>query len=180
MDGSRVDHPTGPIVWGEPGTNGQHAFYQLLHQGTHFVPCDFIGFAKSHDALGRHHDLLMANFFAQTEALAFGRTADEVAAEGVPPDLVPHRTFDGNRPSNTILAERLTPSVLGQIVTLYEHKVFVQGCLLGVNSFDQWGVELGKALAGTVLAEIESEDAPRWAHDASTNALVQWYRAHRG
>ncbi|MBW2230561.1 MAG: glucose-6-phosphate isomerase [Deltaproteobacteria bacterium] len=179
MDGSRVDHPTGAILWGETGTNAQHAFYQLLHQGTHFVPCDFIGFAQSHDDIGSHHDLLMANFFAQTEALAFGRSAKQVAAEGVPDDLVAHRTFDGNRPSNTILADRLTPSVLGQLVTFYEHKVFVQGCLWGINSFDQWGVELGKALASTILAEIESEDEPKLCHDASTNALIQRYRERR-
>jgi glucose-6-phosphate isomerase len=179
MDGSRVDHPTGAILWGETGTNAQHAFYQLLHQGTHFVPCDFIGFAQSHDDIGSHHDLLMANFFAQTEALAFGRSAEQVAAEGVPDDLVAHRTFDGNRPSNTILADRLTPSVLGQLVTFYEHKVFVQGCLWGINSFDQWGVELGKALASTILAEIESEDEPKLCHDASTNALIQRYRERR-
>jgi len=179
MDGSRVDYATGAILWGEPGTNGQHAFYQLLHQGTRMVPCDFIGFARSHDPLGRHHDLLMANFFAQTEALAFGRRAEEVAAEGVPAAQVPHRTFDGNRPSNTILADRLTPAVLGQIVALYEHKVFVQGCLWGINSFDQWGVELGKVLASAILGEIEAGEEPELGHDGSTNALIRWYRERR-
>ncbi len=176
-DGVRVDYATGPIVWGEPGTNGQHAFFQLLHQGTELVPADFIGFLTSHNPLGDHHAKLLAHLIAQTEALAFGRTADEVRMEGVPEPLVPHRTFEGNRPTNTILAERLTPSTFGALVALYEHKVFVQGIIWNINSFDQWGVELGKALAGTILRELQSEGEPSLKHDASTNALIRRYRA---
>jgi glucose-6-phosphate isomerase len=166
-------------VWGEPGTNGQHAFFQLIHQGTKLIPCDFIGFCRSLNPLGQHHDLLMANFFAQTEALAFGKPAEEVAAEGVPESLVPHRSFPGNRPTNTILAEALTPETLGKLVALYEHKVFVQGTLWNLNSFDQWGVELGKALAQRIAAELVSEAEPQLAHDGSTNALIRRYRRLR-
>ncbi|HLF41057.1 MAG TPA: glucose-6-phosphate isomerase, partial [Acidimicrobiia bacterium] len=187
--GRPVAAATGPVVWGEPGTNGQHAFFQLLHQGTRLVPCDFIGFARPAPGrddpaeLGRHHDLLMANFLAQTEALAFGRTSDEVAAEGVPPELVPHRTFPGNRPTNTILAPELTPSVLGQLVALYEHKVFTQGVIWNVNSFDQWGVELGKVLAGRIAADLASDGGggpgAELGHDSSTNALIRRYRRMR-
>jgi glucose-6-phosphate isomerase len=179
LDGQPVAWQTGPIVWGQPGTNGQHAFYQLIHQGTKLVPCDFIGFARSLNPLGRHHDLLMANLFAQTEALAFGKTAEEVAAEGVPEALVPHRTFPGNRPTNTILADELTPAVLGALVALYEHKVFVQGTIWNVNSFDQGGVELGKALAGRIVPELESPEQPELDHDSSTNALIRRYRARK-
>jgi glucose-6-phosphate isomerase len=176
LDGEPVGYQTGPIVWGEPGTNGQHAFYQLIHQGTKLVPCDFIGFAEALNPIGRHHDLLMANFFAQTEALAFGRTASELLEEGVPSHLVPHRTFPGNRPTNTLLFDRLTPETLGKLVALYEHKVFVQGAIWHVNSFDQWGVELGKVLAGRIVPELEGREEPRLAHDSSTNALVRRYR----
>jgi len=176
-DGQRVAYQTGPVIWGEPGTNGQHAFYQLLHQGTKLVPCDFIGFFRSHNPLGDHHSKLMANFFAQTEALAFGKSADAVRAEGTPADLVPHRTFEGNRPSNTIMADKLTPFVLGQLIALYEHKIFVQGVVWRVYSFDQWGVELGKALAGRILKELTDKQAPL-EHDASTNALIQRFREH--
>jgi glucose-6-phosphate isomerase len=177
LDGSAVATSTGPIVWGEPGTNGQHAFFQLLHQGTHLVPVDFIGFARPNHPLVDQHDLLMANMFAQAEALAFGRTLDEVVADGVPEHQQAHRVFPGNRPSTTIVAEQLTPSVLGQLIALYEHIVFVQGCVWGVNSFDQWGVELGKALATRLLPELTG-DADN-THDSSTSALVDWYRAHR-
>jgi glucose-6-phosphate isomerase len=178
-DGRRVDYQTGPIIWGEPGTNGQHAFYQLIHQGTKLIPADFIGFSRSHNALGDHHDKLMANFFAQTEALAFGKTREAVVAEGVADDLVEHKVFTGNRPTNTILADQLTPSVLGQLLALYEHKIFVQGVIWGVNSFDQWGVELGKVLAKQVLSELTSDAEPDLNHDASTNALIQRYRGSR-
>ena len=178
-EGRPVTVQTGPIVWGQPGTNGQHAFYQLLHQGTKIVPADFIGFCQPNHPLDDHHDLLMANLLAQTEALAFGKTADEVAAEGVAPALVPHRTFAGNRPTNTILATRLTPRVLGQLVATYEHKVFTQGVIWGVNSFDQWGVELGKALASRIVPELAGGDEPDLAHDSSTNALIRRYRALR-
>ena len=183
-DGRPVTLQTGPIVWGQPGTNGQHAFYQLLHQGTKVVPADFIGFGRPHHPLGAHHDLLMANLLAQTEALAFGKTADEVAGEGVAPALVPHRTFPGNRPTNTILAPRLTPRVLGQLTATYEHKVFTQGVIWDVNSFDQWGVELGKALANRIVPElssptVEGDDEPVLDHDSSTNALIRHYRALR-
>ena len=177
-DGTPVAWHTGPIVWGEPGTNGQHAFFQLLHQGTRLVPCDFIGFARPAYDLGDHHDLLMANCFAQTEALAFGKTREEVEAEGVPAAQVPHRVFAGNRPSTTILAPELTPSVLGQLVAVYEHKVFTQGVIWDVNSFDQWGVELGKVLAKRIAPEL-SGDEPELTHDSSTNALIRRYRAWR-
>jgi glucose-6-phosphate isomerase len=178
--GRPVEWQTGPVVWGQPGTNGQHAFYQLLHQGTELVPADFVGFVEpSHDVDG-HHDLLMANFFAQTEALAFGKTPDEVAAEGVPAALVPHRTFPGNRPTNTILAPRLTPSVLGQLVAAYEHKVLTQGTIWDVNSFDQWGVELGKVMATRIAGELVSDGPYELGHDSSTNALVARYRKGRG
>jgi glucose-6-phosphate isomerase len=179
LDGRPVTWQTGPIVWGEPGTNGQHAFYQLLHQGTKLVPCDFIGFCEPANAIGRHHDLLMANLFAQTEALAFGKTAAEVRAEGVPDELVPHRTFPGNRPTNTILGERLTPAALGSLIALYEHKVFVQGTIWRIDSFDQWGVELGKKLADRIVREIESEKPSDVDHDDSTNALIRRYRRQR-
>jgi glucose-6-phosphate isomerase len=177
--GKPVEWQTGPIVWGQPGTNGQHAFFQLLHQGTPLVPCDFIGFLEPNHGVGDHHDLLMANLFAQTEALAFGRTPEEVAAEGVDAEQVPHRTFPGNRQTNTILAPKLTPSVLGQLVALYEHKVLTQGTIWDVNSFDQWGVELGKALAGRIAGEITS-DEPLSGHDSSTTALISRYRTARG
>jgi glucose-6-phosphate isomerase len=178
-DGRRVSYHTGPVIWGTPGTNGQHAYYQLIHQGTRLIPCDFIGFGRPLDPLGRHHDLLTANLIAQTEALAFGKTAAEVAAEGVPAAQVPHRTFEGNRPSNTILAAELTPAALGRLVALYEHKVFVQGAIWRVNSFDQWGVELGKALAGRIMPELESREEPPLGHDGSTNALIRRYRRLR-
>jgi glucose-6-phosphate isomerase len=171
LDGQRVQCQTGPIIWGQPGTNGQHAFYQLLHQGTKLIPADFIGFSQSLNPLGQHHDLLMANFFAQTEALAFGKTAEEVRAEGVAEALVPHKVFEGNRPTNTLLAERLTPRVLGSLVALYEHKVFVQGVLWGINPFDQWGVELGKVLAKRIVSELAAPELPELKHDGSTNAL---------
>jgi glucose-6-phosphate isomerase len=178
LDGARVDYETCPIVWGEPGTNGQHSFYQLLHQGTRLVPCDFIGFMRSLNPLGRQHDLLMANVFAQAEALAFGKTSDQVRAEGTREDLVPHRTFEGNRPSNTILADELTPYALGTLVALYEHSVFVQGCIWDIDSYDQWGVELGKQLAAKIVPELQSSDAAL-THDSSTNALIERYRARR-
>jgi glucose-6-phosphate isomerase len=177
LSGTTVDYATGPVYWGEPGTNGQHSFYQLLHQGTELVPCDFIGFTHSLNPLGEHHDLLSANVFAQTEALAFGKTADEVAAEGTAEDLVPHRVFEGNRPSNTLLLDRLTPHALGTLIALYEHSVFVQGSVWGINSFDQWGVELGKVLAKRVAAELSAPDEPPLEHDSSTNALIRRYRA---
>ncbi len=176
LDGKTVNYQTGPVYWGEPGTNGQHSFYQLIHQGTRLIPCDFIAFAHALTPLGRHHDILMANVFAQAEALAFGKTAEEVRAEGTAPDLVPHRVFEGNRPSNTILAPRLTPAVLGKLVALYEHIVFTQGTIWSVNSFDQWGVELGKALAQRIIPELESKTAPRLKHDSSTNNLIRHYR----
>jgi glucose-6-phosphate isomerase len=180
LDGNAVDYQTGPIVWGQPGTNGQHAFYQLIHQGTKLIPCDFIAFANSLNPIGNHHELLMANVFAQTEALAFGKTEEEVAAEGVSEHQVPHRTFRGNHPTNTILAEALTPETLGKLVALYEHKVFAQGTIWNVNSFDQWGVELGKVLANRIIPELESESDPDLAHDSSTNALIRRYRRLRG
>jgi glucose-6-phosphate isomerase len=176
LDGASVDYQTGPIFWGEPGTNGQHSFYQLIHQGTKLIPCDFIGFCQTLNPLGQHHDLLMANVFAQTEALAFGKTPEEVKAEGTPEWLVPHRTFDGNRPTSTILAERLTPETLGTLVALYEHSVFTQGAIWHIDSFDQWGVELGKVLASRIVPELESPSEPRLAHDSSTNALIRRYR----
>lgn len=175
--GKKVNYQTGPVVWGEPGTNGQHAFYQLIHQGTKLIPCDFVGFAKSHNPLGDHHDKLMANFFAQTEALAFGKTADEVRAEGVPEKLIAHKVFEGNRPTNTIMAKQLTPRVLGELIAMYEHKIFTQGVIWDVFSFDQWGVELGKVLANRILPELKSADEPVLKHDASTNALIGRYRA---
>jgi len=180
LEGRPVDVATGPVVWGEPGTNGQHAFYQLIHQGTRLVPSDLIGVCRPAHDLGDHHDLLMANLFAQAEALAFGKTAGEVAAEGVAAGLVPHRTFPGNRPTNVILAPALTPSVLGQLVALYEHKVFTQGVVWGINPFDQWGVELGKALATRIAPELTDADPPDLRHDGSTNALIRRYRAERG
>ena len=179
LEGARVDYDTGPIFWGEPGTNGQHSFYQLIHQGTRLVPCNFIAFAETLNPLGAHHDILLANVFAQTEALAFGKTAEEVKAEGTPDWLVPHRVFEGNRPSNTILAEELTPAVLGKLVALYEHCVFTQGVIWQVNSFDQWGVELGKALAQRIIPELETPSEPQLAHDGSTNHLIHIYRKHR-
>jgi glucose-6-phosphate isomerase len=179
LDGSPVTVQTGPVVWGTPGTNGQHAYYQLIHQGTKLIPCDFIGFVQPAHAIGRHHDLLMANLFAQTEALAFGKTREEVEAEGVPDHLVPHRTFAGNHPTTTILAPELSPRVLGELIALYEHRVFTMGTIWGINSFDQWGVELGKVLANRIVPELESEDEPPLAHDSSTNALIRRYRQAR-
>ncbi len=179
LDGQLVDYETGAVYWGEPGTNGQHSFYQLIHQGTKLIPCDLIGFAEPLNPLGDHHDLLMANVFAQAEALAFGKTADEVRAEGTPEELVPHRVFEGNRPTNTILAQRLTPRTLGSLVALYEHSVFTQGVVWGIDSFDQWGVELGKVLAKRIGAELEAEDDSGLDHDSSTNALIRRYRAGR-
>ena len=179
LDGERVDYATSPIFWGEPGTNGQHSFYQLLHQGTRLVPCDFIGFCRPLNDVGDQHALLMANLFAQTEALAFGKTEAEARAEGVPADLAPHRSFDGNRPSNTILARELTPETLGALVALYEHSVFTQGTIWGIDSFDQWGVELGKQAAGRIIAELRSPDPAALAHDSSTNALIARYRFER-
>ena len=179
LEGRQVNYQTGPIIWGQPGTNGQHAFYQLIHQGTRLIPCDFIGFCQSLNPLGPHHDLLMANFFAQTEALAFGKTAEEVAADGVPAFQVPHRTFEGNRPTNTILTQRLTPETLGKLIALYEHKVFVQGTIWHINSFDQWGVELGKVLANRITPELASTGEPELKHDSSTNTLIQRYRKLR-
>jgi glucose-6-phosphate isomerase len=176
LDGQHVDYNTGAIYWGEPGTNGQHSFYQLIHQGTHLIPCDFIGFAKTLNPIGRHHDILMANMFAQAEALAFGKTAEEVRAEGTREDLVPHRVFEGNRPSNTILAEVVDPKTLGNLVALYEHSVFTQGVIWNINPFDQWGVELGKVLAQRIIPELESKGAPALGHDSSTNALITRYR----
>ena len=174
--GSEVDYATGPIYWGEPGTNGQHSFYQLIHQGTRLIPCDFIAFGKSLNPLGRHHDMLLANVFAQSEALAFGKTAEQVKAEGTPDWLVPHRVFEGNRPSNTLLAEELTPEVLGKLVALYEHAVFTQGIIWRINSFDQWGVELGKVLAQRIIPELENSTEPTLKHDSSTNNLIRRYR----
>ena len=179
LDGTPVATQTGPVFWGEPGTNGQHSFYQLIHQGTRLIPCDFIGFAKSLNPLGRHHDMLMANVFAQAEALAFGKSAEQVRAEGTPDWLVPHRVFEGNRPSNTILADALTPAVLGQLVALYEHSVFTQGAIWNIDCFDQWGVELGKVLATKILAELESPTEPAMSHDTSTTSLIRRYRASK-
>ncbi|HXZ81254.1 MAG TPA: glucose-6-phosphate isomerase [Terriglobales bacterium] len=176
LQGTRVTHATGPIYWGEPGTNGQHSFYQLIHQGTRLIPCDFIAFAQPLNKLGRHHDMLLANVFAQTEALAFGKTPEQVKAEGTPDWLVPHRVFEGNRPSNTILAERLSPETLGKLVALYEHSVFTQGVIWNIDSFDQWGVELGKVLAQRIIPELESKAEPKLAHDNSTNSLITYYR----
>jgi glucose-6-phosphate isomerase len=180
LSGNRVNYETGPIFWGEPGTNGQHSFYQLIHQGTRLIPCDFIGFSKTLNPLGNHHDLLMANVFAQTEALAFGKTADQVKAEGTPDWLVPHRVFDGNRPTTTILLDELTPEALGKLVALYEHSVFTQGAIWQIDSFDQWGVELGKVLAKNITAELAAKEFTGGKHDSSTNALIARYRKHRG
>jgi len=179
LDGNPVDYQTGPVVWGTPGTNGQHAYFQLIHQGTKVIPCDFLGFVLPSHAIGDHHDLLMANLFAQTEALAFGKTREEFDAEGVPVAQVPHRTFRGNHPTNTILASKLTPKVLGQLIALYEHKVFTQGTIWNVDSFDQWGVELGKVLAARIVPELQAEGDPKPGHDPSTNALIRRYRRLR-
>jgi glucose-6-phosphate isomerase len=180
LEGKEVDCQTGPIYWGEPGTNGQHSFYQLIHQGTRLIPCDFIGFTRTQNPIGSHHDVLMANLFAQTEALAFGKTAEQVKAEGTPDWLVPHRICEGNRPSNTILGERLTPEALGKLVALYEHSVFVQGTIWNIDSFDQWGVELGKVLATRIIPELESATEPDLQHDSSTSALIRRYRRLKG
>jgi glucose-6-phosphate isomerase len=179
LDGTRVATETGPIYWGEPGTNGQHSFYQLIHQGTRLIPCDFIGFYKTLNPLGRHHDMLMANVFAQAEALAFGKTPEQVKAEGTPDWLVPHRVFEGNRPSNTILTEKLTPEVLGKLIALYEHSVFTQGTIWSIDSFDQWGVELGKVLAQRIIGELESATEPVLVHDTSTTRLIRRYRKNK-
>ena len=176
LDGTEVTYATGPIYWGEPGTNGQHSFYQLIHQGTRLIPCDFIAFGRPLNSLGRHHDMLLANVLAQSEALAFGKTPEQVKAEGTPDWLVPHRVFEGNRPSNTILADRLTPEILGKLVALYEHSVFTQGAIWQINSFDQWGVELGKVLAQRIIPELESKTDPALGHDSSTNSLIRRYR----
>jgi len=176
LEGKAVSHDTGPIYWGEPGTNGQHSFYQLIHQGTRLIPCDFIAFAKTLNPLGRHHDILLANVFAQTEALAFGKTPEQVKAEGTPDWLVPHRVFEGNRPSNTILAERLDPETLGKLIALYEHSVFTQGVVWNIDSFDQWGVELGKVLAQRIIPELDNPAEPVLKHDSSTNTLIRRYR----
>jgi glucose-6-phosphate isomerase len=180
LDGVRVDYDTGPIFWGEPGTNGQHSFYQLIHQGTRLIPCDIIAFARPLNPLGQHHDMLIANVFAQTEALAFGKTADQVKAEGTPDWLVPHRLFEGNRPSNTLMLDALTPAALGKLVALYEHLVFTQGTIWQIDSFDQWGVELGKALAQRIIPELESAMEPKLEHDSSTNTLIRRYRKLKG
>ena len=180
LEGNVVDYQTGPIVWGQPGTNGQHAYYQLIHQGTKLIPADFIGFCKSLNPLGNHHDLLMSNLFAQTEALAFGKTAAEVKADGVADFQVPHRVFEGNRPTNSILLEKLTPEALGKIIAMYEHKVFVQGTIWNINSFDQWGVELGKVLAQRIIPELEKKEEPELKHDSSTNALIRYLSATKG
>ncbi len=179
VDGARVEYDTGAIYWGEPGTNGQHSFYQLIHQGTRLIPCDFIGFIHSNNPLGEHHDLLISNVFAQSEALAFGKTPEQVREEGTPEEVVPHRVMEGNRPSNTILAARLTPETLGALVALYEHSVFTQGSIWGIDSFDQWGVELGKALAVAIIPELQAGREPKLRHDSSTNALIRRYRNAR-
>ena len=176
LDGARVSNPTGPVYWGEPGTNGQHSFYQLIHRGTRLIPCDLIGFCRTLNPLGDHHDLLMSNVFAQAEALAFGKTVEEVKAEGTPDWLVPHRTFEGNRPTNVLLAERLTPETLGKLVALYEHSVFTQGTVWGIDSFDQWDVELGKVLAKRIIPELQSKDEPGLGHDSSTSTLIRRFR----
>jgi glucose-6-phosphate isomerase len=180
LNGATVDYPTGPVYWGEPGTNGQHSFYQLIHQGTRLIPCDFIAFCETLNPLGRHHDILLANVFAQAEALAFGKTPEQVKAEGTADWLVPHRVFEGNRPSNTILAQKLTPNSLGKLVALYEHSVFTQGAIWNIDSFDQWGVELGKALAQHIIPELESKTEPELGHDSSTTRLIRRYREHKG
>jgi glucose-6-phosphate isomerase len=179
VDGKEVTHETSPIYWGEPGTNGQHSFYQLIHQGTRLIPCDFIAFSQSLNPLGRHHNILIANVCAQAEALAFGKTPEQVTAEGTAEWLVPHRVFEGNRPSNTILADRLTPESLGKLVALYEHSVFTQGAIWSVDSFDQWGVELGKVLAQRIIPELESQAEPILTHDSSTDNLIRHYRKNR-
>jgi glucose-6-phosphate isomerase len=179
LEGEHVNYDTGPIYWGEPGTNGQHSFYQLIHQGTRLIPCDFIGFYKTLNPLGRHHDMLLANVFAQAEALAFGKTAEQVKAEGTPDWLVPHRVFEGNRPSNVIMADKLTPETLGKLIALYEHSVFTQGAIWQIDSFDQWGVELGKVLAQHIIAEIEAPAEPALQHDASTTNLIRRYRKQK-
>ena len=179
LDGDVVDYQTGPVYWGEPGTNGQHSFYQLIHQGTRLIPCDFIAFGQALNSLGRHHDILLANVFAQAEALAFGKTHEQVKAEGTPDWLVPHRVFEGNRPSNTILAERLTPETLGKLIALYEHSVFTQGAIWGIDSFDQWGVELGKVLAQRIIPELESREQHELEHDSSTSNLIRRYRKYK-
>jgi len=179
LDGKQVNYDTGPVYWGEPGTNGQHSFYQLIHQGTRLILCDFIAFGHALTPLGRHHDMLLSNVFAQAEALAFGKTAEEVRAEGTRRGLVPHRVFEGNRPSNVILADRLTPEVLGKLVALYEHSVFTQGAIWNINSFDQWGVELGKALAQRIIPELETPSESELKHDSSTNSLIRRYRQMR-
>ncbi|TMH31988.1 MAG: glucose-6-phosphate isomerase, partial [Betaproteobacteria bacterium] len=179
LEGEPVGCDTGPVYWGEPGTNGQHSFYQLIHQGTRLIPCDFIAFVETLNPLGRHHDMLLANVFAQTEALAWGKTAEEVKAEGTPDWLVPHRVFEGNRPSNMLLLERLTPAALGTLVALYEHSVFTQGAIWHIDSFDQWGVELGKVLAQRIIPELESKTEPQLGHDSSTNELIRRYRLRK-
>jgi glucose-6-phosphate isomerase len=181
LGGARVDYDTGPIYWGEPGTNGQHSFYQLIHQGTRLIPCDFIAFAQTLNPLGAHHDMLLANVFAQSEALAFGKTAEQVKAEGTPDWLVPHRLFDGNRPSNTlVLRAALNPAALGKLVALYEHSVFTQGTVWQIDSFDQWGVELGKALAQQIIPQLEDATEPKLQHDSSTNTRIRHYRKQKG
>jgi len=177
LDGGPVDYQTGPVYWGEPGTNGQHSFYQLLHQGTKLIPVDLIGFGKSINPLGDHHDILSSNVFAQAQALAFGKTLEEVLAEGTSEGVAPHRVMEGNRPTNVLLAEKLTPAVLGSLVALYEHSVFTQGTIWGIDSFDQWGVELGKALAKAIIPQLESETEPALGHDSSTNTLIRRYRS---
>jgi glucose-6-phosphate isomerase len=179
VDGEPVGVDTSPVYWGEPGTNGQHSFYQLIHQGTQLIPCDFIAFGQPLNPVGQHHDILMANVLAQSEALAFGKTPDELRCAGCATDLIPHRTFEGNRPSNTLLLERLTPAALGKLIALYEHIVFTQGALWGVNPFDQWGVELGKELAGRIVPELTAAEEPRLRHDSSTNALIRRCRTMR-
>ena len=179
LDGTAVTYETGPIYWGEPGTNGQHSFYQLIHQGTRLIPCDFIGFFKTLNPLGHHHDLLMANVFAQAEALAFGKTKEQVEAEGVAASLVPHKVFEGNRPSNTILTDQLDPATLGKLIALYEHAVFTQGVVWGIDSFDQWGVELGKALAQKIVPELDPASTAPLRHDSSTNRLIEMYRSKK-
>jgi glucose-6-phosphate isomerase len=176
LNGATVDYATSPVYWGEPGTNGQHSFYQLIHQGTRLIPCDFIAFYQTLNPIGRHHDILIANVFAQAEALAFGKTPEQVKSEGTPDWLVPHRVFEGNRPSNTILLDKLTPAALGKLVALYEHSVFTQGAIWQINSFDQWGVELGKALAQRIIPELEGDTEPDLKHDSSTNSLIRRYR----
>ncbi|MGO9830150.1 MAG: glucose-6-phosphate isomerase, partial [Myxococcaceae bacterium] len=180
LEGEAVDVDPGPSYWGEPGTNGQHSFYQLIHQGTRLIPADFIAFIHTLNPLGRHHDMLLANVFAQTEALAFGKTAGQVRAEGTPEWLVPHRVFEGNRPSNTLLLDSLTPKTLGKLVALYEHNVFTQGTIWNIDSFDQWGVELGKVLAQRIIPELEAKEEPSLGHDSSTNALIRRYRKLKG